>query len=355
MHLMKPTTVLSLGCFLLALGLGWYIFTIYVIPFNVFGWILIIAGTGVIISSLVSWKRPNLPIRGVVNGLIGGLILSLFITSGFGFITGEIGTYRAEDTKLYTDQVTTSNIYVEVDNFNGPIRISTWDVAEYQLSLKIVAKGSSQQNAEDSLNNLKINLDNKIVQSQYTITLKYDVSFLDHSRYSIEVDLFLPADTLIDLDLESSNGGIYLTDISGNNLRMETSNGPLIFNKVSANSIIGKTSNGGIEGTVDAPDTSLSTSNSRIDLTLPCSVGGQYDLSTSNGNVKLKVSSLSQVGFDLDLSTSNGDIDITLPDLEYSQNQKTSKEAQSEGFSNKAVQIIIEVNTSNSNIDVETL
>ena len=135
---------------------------------------------------------------------------------------------------------------------------------------------------------------------------------------------------------------------------METSNGPLVFNKISADSITGDTSNGGIEGTVEAPDTVLSTSNSGISLTLPCSVSGRYDLSTSNGNVKLKVSSSSQVGYDLDLATSNGDIDITLPGLEYSRNQKTSKEAQSEGFSTKAVQIIIEASTSNGNIDVET-
>ena len=135
---------------------------------------------------------------------------------------------------------------------------------------------------------------------------------------------------------------------------METSNGQLVFNKVSADSIKGETSNGGIGGTVNAADIVLSTRNSGISLTLPCSVSGQYDLNTSNGNVKLKVSSSSQVGHDLDLSTSNGDIDITLPDLEYSQNQKTSKEAQSEGFSNKTIQIIIEASTSNGNIDVES-
>jgi DUF4097 and DUF4098 domain-containing protein YvlB len=105
---------------------------------------------------------------------------------------------------------------------------------------------------------------------------------------------------------------------------------------------------------VEAPDTILSTSNGGISLTLPCSVSGEYDLGTSNGNVKLKVSPSSEVGYDLDLSTSNGEIDITLPDLEYSQNQNTRKKANTVGFSTKSLQIIIEASTSNGNIDVET-
>jgi DUF4097 and DUF4098 domain-containing protein YvlB len=134
---------------------------------------------------------------------------------------------------------------------------------------------------------------------------------------------------------------------------METSNGPLALENVSADHITGVTSNGGIEGTVEAHETTLSTSNGGIHLTLPCSMSGQYDLRTSNGNVKLIVSSSSQVGYDLDLATSNGDIALSLPGLEYSQNQKTRKEARSDDFSNKGIQIVVVASTSNGNIDVE--
>ena len=137
-------------------------------------------------------------------------------------------------------------------------------------------------------------------------------------------------------------------------MRMVTSNGRLVFSNVYAESITGTTSNGRIEGDVEATDTVLSTSNGKIDLTIPCSVSGEYDLSTSNGDIKLTVSSSAEVGYDLDLSTSNGDIDINLSGLNYSLDQKTHKKAQSEGFSGKTVQIIIEASTSNGNIDVYT-
>ena len=249
---MRVSTAFNVGCFLLAFGLGWYIFTTYAIPVDVFGWIFIVAGAGIIVSALITWKRPHLPIRGLVGGVLGGFILSLFVTSGFGFITGGVGPYRAEDTKVYSGLVTANNIYVEVDNFNGPIQVSTWNEAEYELTLTIVAKGVSQQNAEDKLTDLKIQLDDQVVQGQQTLTLNYDVPFLAYSTYAIEVDLVLPADAGIDLDLDSSNGGIYLTDISCNSSKMETSNGPLILDNVFADRITGVTSNGGIEGTVEA-------------------------------------------------------------------------------------------------------
>ena len=112
--------------------------------------------------------------------------------------------------------------------------------------------------------------------------------------------------------------------------------------------------NGRIGGDVEARDTVLSTSNGKIDLTLPCTVSGEYDLSTSNGAIELTVSSNPQVGYDLDLSTSNADIDIDLSDLDYSRDQRTSKEARTEEFSGKAVQITIKADTSNGTIDVYT-
>ena len=49
---MRSSTILSLGCFLLTLGVGWYIFTTFVIPVNIFVGILIIAGAGIIVDDL---------------------------------------------------------------------------------------------------------------------------------------------------------------------------------------------------------------------------------------------------------------------------------------------------------------
>lgn len=260
--------------------------------------------------------------------------------------------YKVYDTKSYSGMVPVDKVYLEVDNFNGPIRVWSWDDAEYKIDLTIEARGISQKNAEDNLKALEINFDESVIQGEKRLILNYDVPFLAHSRYAVEVNVVLPEDASIDLDLDSSNGDIYLTDLEGGTLRMDTSNGRLIFDNVYAESITAETSNGRIEGDVEAGDTVLTTSNGKMDLTIPCTVSGEYDLTTSNGDIKLKVSSSTDVGYDLDLSTSNGDIDINLSGLNYSVNQRTSKKAQTEGFSGKDVQIIMEASTSNGNIDV---
>ncbi len=54
-----------------------------------------------------------------------------------------------------------------------------------------------------------------------------------------------------------------------------------------------------------------------------------------------------------DLSTSNGVIDLGLPNLDYSRDTRTSKEAQTVGFSSKPVQVIIDASTSNASMDVD--
>jgi len=359
---MRESAGLSFGVFLLSFGLGWVIFRAIEVSFNVFAWILIIAGAAVVVSALFSWGRPRLPISGIVGALTGGLILSLIVTSGFSFI-GDIsgidwggigGTYRAEGTRTFEGDVATNMVYFEVDNRNGPIRVSTWDKSEYSVELTIRAKGSTDSDAERTIEGLNIDLVEQVSQGQLRLVLDYDISSLIWRRLSIEVTVMLPAEAEIDLDLESSNGGIYLSEILGDTVIIETSNGPMDLDGVYVERLTGSTSNGRIEGVIEAKDTSLSTSNGGIDLTIPCTVSGEYDLGTSNGGIELTVSPSQQVGYDLDLSTSNGNIDLNLPDLDYSTNQRTSKEARTMDFAGRSVQITIEADTSNGDIDIDT-
>ena len=67
----------------------------------------------------------------------------------------------------------------------------------------------------------------------------------------------LPADAEVSVDLDSSNGGITLSDITGGDIDLSTSNGALLFEDVTADMINGDTSNGGVRGTLEAPATYL--------------------------------------------------------------------------------------------------
>jgi DUF4097 and DUF4098 domain-containing protein YvlB len=288
-----------------------------------------------------------------VGGLVGGLILSLFITSGIGFFTdvfdgGSLSGYPAQDTKTFAGVITASRISLEVDNFNGPISVSTWSKNEYSVKLDIRAK------REEYLDDLNVEFDVMEQTMTQGISLDYDILQSFKSRYAIGVEVFLPADASINLILVSSNGGIILSDIEGESVNLRTSNGALELNNVYAEEIDGETSNGALLGIFEAPETSLITSNGVINLDLPCSVSGNYRLLTSNARIDIRVPSGTEVGYDLDLSTSNGNVVIDLPNLDYSTDQRTRKEARTEDFASKSVKITIDADTSNSNIDVDT-
>jgi len=344
---------LGLGGFLLGLGVGWLIFRAIDVSYNVLAWIIILAGVGVVVSSLLSRGRPGPPVGGMVGGLMAGLILSLFVTSGFSFI-GDIagggfsGAYRAEGAKSFSGAATSDRMYVEVNNFNGAIRVSTWDRPEYGIDLAIRAR------TQENLDELKIDFREDMVQGELRLVLGYDIPPLAHSRYAIEVEVHVPEAAVIDLNLGSSNGEIRVSGVSGEDLRLATSNGRLVLDGVRAEEIRGETSNGRIEGELEAGEAVLSTSNGKIEIVLPCTSSGEYDLRTSNGDIAIRVSPSEGVGYDLDLSTSNGGVGIDLPDLEYSVDKRTEKQARTEGFDGRAVSITIKAATSNGGIDIET-
>jgi hypothetical protein len=252
---------------------------------------------------------------------------------------------------MFDGAITAGSISLEIDNFNGPISVSTWSKNEYSVELDIRAK------REAYLDDLNVDFDVMVTPTMpplsARIILGYDIPATSKSRYAIGVEVFLPADSSINLNLVSSNGGITLSDIEGERINLRTSNGALELNNVYAEEIDGETSNGRLSGTFEAPDTSLITSNGAIDLVLPCTVSGDYMLRTSNSRIDLKVSSSTQVGYDMELSTSNGNINIDIPNLDYSTNQNTRKGAKTKNFASKNVKITIDAGTSNSNIDID--
>ncbi len=339
-------------------------------------------------SSSISQKH-------IVGGTVAAAIIlaAIFIVQPWHPIPPSIGysPYIAETTESFTGAMTANSVYLSVDNFNGPVSVSTWDRSEYSVELLIKAKGTTTSEAERNLEDFVVDFDESVVQGQGRLVLGYGIPDIAYNKYSVQVEAFLPADAMIDLELESSNGAISLSDVASGEMQLYTSNGAFSFDNVYAESIHAETSNGAIslkdinggtielqtsngaidfeevtgsridvvtsngkvEGRLEAPDTSVITSNGGIDLVLPCTVSGRYVLRTSNAQVRLKVSPSSGVGYDLDSSTSNGAINIDLPNLEYSVDRRMSKEARTLGFEGKEVQITIDARSSNGNMDID--
>jgi len=349
---------LGFGGLLVGFGAGWIAFDAIRITSEFFGYFLLIAGGLIVASSLMSWKFTDFDLGGLTRGLMIGLLVSLIATSGFDpFVStwgsGDVGSYRADDTRLLSGDLTADAVLLDVDNFNGPVKVSTWDRDEYSITIIIRAKGFSDAEAQANLADIEHDLDESVLMGKNRLVLRHNVSSTKMNLYAISVEAKLPAGATVDLDLDSSNGGITLEDVTGGTIDLSTSNGAITFDDVNADSIDVDMSNGGVRGSLEAEDTRISTSNGAINLDLPCTVTGDYELRTSNAGVDLRVSSSASVGFDLDLSTSNGSIDIDLPNLDYTRNTRTSKEAHTYGFHEKAVRITIDASTSNAGMDVD--
>jgi len=360
---MSKVKGLGFGGLLLGFGAGWIVFDAMQITRKFFGYFLLLAGTLIIASSLISWKRPDFDIGGLTRGLMIGLLISLVATSssdtftnnwGIGWgIDVNWGDYRAQDTRTLVGDLTVDGAFLDIDSFNGPITVSTWAEDEYSISILIKAKGTTDSEAEANLDDIEFDLTETVVSGVKSLVLRHNVPNTRTGIYTVIVEVKLPADAEVSMDLDSSNGGITLNDITGGDIDLSTSNGALLFEGVTADEINAETSNGGVRGTLEAPVTYISTGNGGIYLELPSTVTGRYTLRTSNSGIGLELSMSSSVGYDVDLSTSNGVIDLDLPNLDYGRDTRTSKEARTVGFSAKPVKVTIDASTSNADMTVD--
>ncbi|UCD43991.1 MAG: DUF4097 family beta strand repeat protein [Candidatus Bathyarchaeota archaeon] len=281
--------------------------------------------------------------------------------------------YRVEEDKSYSGEVATGRVFFSVMNHNGVVKVSTWDKPEYKIDMTVKAWGYTKEEAEANLDELKIELNDTDDEDQKRLILDIERPADTWRRYSVDVDVVLPASTENDLDVSSSNGGISVNEVKGKTLKMSTSNGRLKLRDLSAELLSGKTSNGRItldnvtadrlecrtsngriEGKVDAVEAFLRTSNGKVDLDLPCARSGEYELKTSNGSVQVNVEESPSVGFDLDLHTSMSTVRVNVPDLVYTRNRRHSKRAKTANYESKEVKIYIDASTSNGSVRVNS-
>ena len=103
----QKSGAIGFGGFLIGLGIGYLVFKQLNITFNEAAWALIILGVAIVLSAVIRSISPGLGIHRVVGGLAGGLILALFLTQGFNFLSGvNIGNpflpYSSTETKTYS-------------------------------------------------------------------------------------------------------------------------------------------------------------------------------------------------------------------------------------------------------------
>lgn len=354
---MSDTRGLGFGSFLIGLGGGWVLFTAIDVSTKTLAWLLIVIGGAIVLSSLLPRFIPNVSISGIVSSLSFGLVIALLATSGLdftsqGFWTSGTYKYSEEEPRNYQGIALASTVIFEVTNVNGNVEVSTWERSEYDIDLMVRGYGTSATEALNVLNQVETSVDEQMVGEQLEITLTVSVPSAMWRRVSVNVFVTLPDEATVDLSIETINGDISIAQLEGGTIDLKTSNGNLDFDDLDALEISGQTTNGRVQGVVEAEFVNGRTTNGDIDLNIPSTKSGSYDLSTTNGGVDIGVSEAAQVGFDLDVSVSNGRVTFDLEDLDYEVDTTKYKKAQTTGYTERAVRIEIEASTTNGNAEV---
>ena len=350
---------MGFGGFLLGLGVGWYIFKYIIADVDMIGYLLILAGAGIIINALLSRGRRRSPIQGLFGGLVGGLFLALFITQGFGIITEitdeftdvDLGTYRATSTYTLDPPVTAESIALDVESVNGGIDVSSWSGDHVKFDIEVKARGSTTAEAEANLERFTHSLEDSVSGTTQSISLNFPLTSSEWSKYAVIVDVYVPEGVSEEISLQTTNGEISVQGLSLQELMIDTTNGRVVLTDVESSVIQGETTNGAITGTFTAASTSFRTTNGGIEMTLG-TASGEHRFSATNGSIDLSLPTDSDVGYSVDLDTSVGAIDVNLPNMSYDVDKARTKNGETVGYDAKEIQIIISADTTIGSIDL---
>ncbi len=346
---------MGFGGFLLGLGAGWYLFRYITADVDMIGYLLILAGAGIIVNAFLSRGRRRSPIQGLFGGLVGGLFLALFITQGFGIITEftdvDLGTYRATRTYTLDTPVTAESIALEVESVNGGIDVSSWSGDHIKFDIEVKARGSTTAEAEANLDRFTHSLEDSVSGTTQRISLGFPLTPLEWSKYAVVVDAYVPEGAADEISLQTTNGEISVQGLSLQELVIDTTNGRVVLTDVESSVIQVETTNGAIAGTFTASSTRFSTTNGGIEMTLG-TVSGEHRFSTMNGVIDLTLPTAPGVGYSIDLGTSVGSIDVNLPNMSYDVDKARTKNGETVGYDAKEIQISISADTTIGGIDL---
>jgi len=239
-----------------------------------------------------------------------------------------------------------SKVDVIVDTFNGSIEVTPCDQSEIQVLAHIKTYGSTQVEADETLESLIPEIDTTAEAVRIQCNKRFrPFSFSD----SVSLELKVPASW--PLQLSTSNGTI-TTKESLAPVSIETSNGKVNVVR-SAGPLRISTSNGKITIVDSTGNIQAKSSNGAIHLT-NCFLEGESKLDTSNGSIE--VSFIAESPMRLDAKTSNGTIRYDEKSVELKRKSKTHISGVWLGHSanQEAPSTSLELETSNGSITLKS-
>jgi hypothetical protein len=161
---------------------------------------------------------------------------------------------------------------------NGGIEARGGDRTEARLRVRIVATAATAEEARALAAQVQVLTDG--------LVRAVGPDPRDDRQWSASFRLDVPADA--DLDLESGNGGLSLTGVSGR-ARLATVNGGIHLDRVGGK-VHGTTTNGGLHVTLSGSEwegdgLDVTTTNGGVHLEIPAGYNARLEASTVNGGI----------------------------------------------------------------------
>lgn len=162
---------------------------------------------------------------------------------------------------------------------NGGITVEGWDRNEIKVFARVVGNADRQADAENLVREVEIEIDGLSLSADGPRTGR-------HEWWSVSFKVFAPRQT--DLDLETTNGGVSLTELTGD-IDFQTTNGGIRLTRVSGD-VRGRTVNGGVKVTLggdrwDGNGLDVRTTNGSVAVSIPEDYSAVIETGTVNGSM----------------------------------------------------------------------
>lgn len=167
---------------------------------------------------------------------------------------------------------------------NGGVRVRGWDRNEVLVRAIVRTEARTLEEARELAKELEV------VTSGGDVRTEGPRSSWSSRRRSWSVSYEVWTPKQIDVDAESTNGGVHLTDVRGR-LRAETTNGGVHLFDV-AGDVHARATNGGVQVELartrwEGTGLDAETTNGGVTLTLPDNFNGRLEAETTNGGFRI--------------------------------------------------------------------
>jgi DUF4097 and DUF4098 domain-containing protein YvlB len=208
--------------------------------------------------------------------------------------------------------VESGNIYLE--NVNGNIEVKSWTRAEVEVKAFIKVKAGDAKEAEATLGKVEILIDKSL--NKISIEVDYPKKargsglwnlLFGRGKPVVSTSFWLTVPKKSDLDMNTTNGKVEISDIEGKILSRSTNGSVYVRNVVGSTE--SKTTNGNISAVDLRGDAVAKTTNGKINMRR---IDGRINAKSTNGEIYAEVVGITK-GKDMEFITTNGSVKVLLP------------------------------------------